>query len=312
MNLNRLFSEQSLKASAAWKRRQGLSWVGHHNPLLDTRHADSITYNNVLQWDIEEHDTSEVPVNSSKYQHLSVVASGGETKAALLEQHMAVLGEKLPNVANLSWQGLLTSKALCTLAQSSGLMHHGLDTLDLSRAIPVDATTLDALASTLGLRMCRTVHNLHLSAEWFMTNIQEQHNLLLRVLRATRRFPQLRNIYLYDAGHSLREDAINELATRSSLRNVFIYGSPEAEMLSLNALWRVSSKELTPHERAEEKARGDDGDDEEEERDYDDDTVLRGLGAHTAPPLVSSFVHHHTRFLDGTTMSLNPLVAHAI
>jgi len=143
---------------------------------------------------------------------------------------------------NLTWQGLLTSEALTTVVNASGASSRGLDTLDLSLAFPVDATTLPALMAGAP-DQAHQLRCLHLyTKNWMETSMERQ--ALRRVCDTLMEFSGLEYLYFYGDAQVLQEDESlrQRLASLSLLKEVRVCGVPQATLTPLNPLWEVKTE----------------------------------------------------------------------
>jgi hypothetical protein len=300
MNLNKLWQQQSEAAYHAWATRKSSRLpVIEQGSRAHTGTVDRLSYGDVMEWNLRDHREYTGAMQLEEHQHLKVVAHMADRAESTqeLEGRMAALGHTQGTLRNLTWSGLLTARALCLLVENSGIMNHGLDTLDLTLACPVDQVTLDALASTMGQK-AHTLRNLHLHCNLQFADTVGEAKALLAMLRVLSRFRGLRHLFLYDLYQPLSAEMIACLAQQSSLRVVRIAGSRTTHMAPLNDLWRVTSASAGYQERQQGR-----GDGEEEEKNGLEDGHHGGVAG---KPLCELYVHTHTRQWGGS-LALQPL-----
>lgn len=192
MDLTQLLDAQGEAAYQAWTKRWGESGLKQDYVNVNYEDSDPASIANPFRWNIMDNAQFLHPPEDG-ITHLRVVTSAQHLRRPrLLDDLIPSLGTHCTRMRHVSWEGLLTARSLSLLAEHGP----GLETVDLSAAYPVDATTLDALRSSLGHRVDRVQH-MHLDLRWALDDRELEERVALDIVRSLRLFPNLRTLHLY-------------------------------------------------------------------------------------------------------------------
>ena len=229
--------QQAELAQRSWDQIKHTKFIAAENEWLCTDDV-APSYHEQTHWKVP----APLFFHEKKGEAQHVLLDTTQCSSATLRQLLMPAASSWPRLQNLSWKGLLTSEALTAFVYASGARRHGLDTLDLSLAFPVDPTTLPAVAAAAPEQKDK-LRLLHLSTETW-TNPSNERATLHQIFKGLAEFSGLTHLYLYGDARVLQEDEDlrQTLGSLSSLQEVRVCGVMQAVLKPLNSLWEVQTQ----------------------------------------------------------------------